>query len=103
MLLPPQVTGRARRIAGEPERWTAHNSAMRIDQIGRRAGPGRWQLFFSFQLPPKTELGERTCCERARRAAQAEPSFVSVTYGAGASTRDKTIEIVKHIRAIGSR
>jgi methylenetetrahydrofolate reductase (NADPH) len=69
-------------------------SPMRIDEILARDGP-----VFSFEFfPPKTEAGERNL-ERALAELRAlEPSFVSVTYGAGGSRREKTIEIVKRIR-----
>jgi methylenetetrahydrofolate reductase (NADPH) len=67
---------------------------MRIDQILAGGQP-----VFSFEFfPPKTERGERNL-ERALTELRAlDPAFVSVTYGAGGSTRDKTIEIVKRIR-----
>ena len=75
---------------------------MRIDQIlaGQgRTSPGRVVPFFSFEFfPPKTEVGERNLREALGELRKLEPSFVSVTYGAGGTTRDKTIEIVKHIR-----
>ncbi len=67
---------------------------MQIDQI-IAAGPP----VFSFEFfPPKTEVGERNLYEALAELKQLEPSFVSVTYGAGGSSRDKTIEIVKRIR-----
>ena len=43
-------------------------------------------------------MGEGNLREALGELRKLEPSFVSVTYGAGGSTRDKTIEIVKHIR-----
>ena len=68
---------------------------MRID--GLLAGPGP---VFSFEFfPPKTEEGERNLYEALEELRNLEPSFVSVTYGAGGSTRSKTIEIVKRIKA----
>jgi methylenetetrahydrofolate reductase (NADPH) len=67
---------------------------MRIDQILTADGPA-----FSFEFfPPKTELGERNLYGALAELETLEPSFVSVTYGAGGSTREKTIEIVKRIR-----
>jgi methylenetetrahydrofolate reductase (NADPH) len=67
---------------------------MRIDQILARDGP-----VFSFEFfPPKTEEGERNLETALTELRTLEPSFVSVTYGAGGSTREKTIEIVKRIR-----
>ncbi|MCW3029004.1 MAG: metF [Solirubrobacterales bacterium] len=67
---------------------------MRINQILDSDGP-----VFSFEFfPPKTEQGERNLEDALAELRTLEPSFVSVTYGAGGSTREKTIEIVKRIR-----
>jgi methylenetetrahydrofolate reductase (NADPH) len=68
---------------------------MRIDHI-LAAGDGP---VFSFEFfPPKTEAGEENLYTALTELRPLEPSFVSVTYGAGGSTRAKTIEIVKRIR-----
>ena len=70
---------------------------MRIDQI--LAGQGPPAPLFSFEFfPPKTEQGERNLYAALAELKTLEPAFVSVTYGAGGSTREKTIEIVKRIR-----
>jgi methylenetetrahydrofolate reductase (NADPH) len=67
---------------------------MRIDQILAGESPA-----FSFEFfPPKTADGERNLYAALAELKTLEPSFVSVTYGAGGSTREKTIEIVKRIR-----
>ncbi len=67
---------------------------MRIDQILAGESP-----VFSFEFfPPKTADGERNLYAALAELKTLEPSFVSVTYGAGGSTREKTIEIVKRIR-----
>ncbi len=67
---------------------------MRIDQILTAQAP-----VFSFEFfPPKTEVGERNLYGALAELQSLEPSFVSVTYGAGGSTREKTIEIVKRIK-----
>jgi methylenetetrahydrofolate reductase (NADPH) len=67
---------------------------MRIDQL--LAGP---EPVFSFEFfPPKTEQGERNLYDALAELRTLDPAFVSVTYGAGGSTRAKTIEIVRHIK-----
>src|SRR3954447_13352327 len=68
---------------------------MRIDE----AYAGRSEPVFSFEFfPPKTEEGERNLYNALAELRELEPAFVSVTYGAGGSTRDKTIEIVRRIK-----
>jgi methylenetetrahydrofolate reductase (NADPH) len=54
---------------------------------------------FSFEFfPPKTEEGRASLIATIRELAELSPSFVSVTYGAGGSTRDRTIELVSYIK-----
>jgi methylenetetrahydrofolate reductase (NADPH) len=67
---------------------------MRIHEILASDGP-----VFSFEFfPPKTPAGEENLYAALAELRTLEPAFVSVTYGAGGSTRAKTIEIVKRIR-----
>jgi methylenetetrahydrofolate reductase (NADPH) len=67
---------------------------MRIDEL--LAGPAP---VFSFEFfPPKTERGEHNLYAALGELVPLAPGFVSVTYGAGGSTREKTIEIVKRIK-----
>ncbi|MFF1560807.1 methylenetetrahydrofolate reductase [NAD(P)H] [Streptomyces sp. NPDC058279] len=55
---------------------------------------------FSFEFfPPKTEAGSRALWDAIRRIEPLSPSFVSVTYGAGGSSRDRTVEVTKRIAA----
>jgi methylenetetrahydrofolate reductase (NADPH) len=56
------------------------------------------RVSFEF-FPPKTAEMEQTLWEAVTRLAPLEPNFVSVTYGAGGSTRERTHTTVKRILA----
>lgn len=50
-------------------------------------------------MPPRTEEGWQNLRVALAELRALEPSFVSVTYGAGGSTRDRTREVVAELRA----
>jgi methylenetetrahydrofolate reductase (NADPH) len=55
---------------------------------------------FSFEfMPPKTEAEERRLWLSIRQLEPLQPTFVSVTYGAGGSTRDRTVRVTGRIAA----
>jgi methylenetetrahydrofolate reductase (NADPH) len=58
--------------------------------------PGNVQISFEF-FPPKTEAMEKSLWEAVSTLEALAPRFVSVTYGAGGSTRDRTHATVKKI------
>jgi methylenetetrahydrofolate reductase (NADPH) len=60
------------------------------------AGHNRIDVSFEF-FPPKDEAMEKTLWESVERLAPLAPNFVSVTYGAGGSTRERTHATVKRI------
>ncbi|MCB1176724.1 MAG: methylenetetrahydrofolate reductase [NAD(P)H] [Leptospiraceae bacterium] len=54
---------------------------------------------YSFEFfPPKTPEGEEKLKGTIKDLKELNPAFVSVTYGAGGSTRDKTIELCSFIQ-----
>jgi methylenetetrahydrofolate reductase (NADPH) len=67
---------------------------MRIEELFRR---GRPVVSFEF-FPPKSPEAEKRLVEAIEKLRPLEPAFVSVTYGAGGSTREKTVELVGRIR-----
>ncbi|MFF7813728.1 methylenetetrahydrofolate reductase [NAD(P)H] [Streptomyces sp. NPDC007945] len=55
---------------------------------------------FSFEFfPPRTDQGERALWNSVRRVESLSPAFVSVTYGAGGSSRERTVEVTRRIAA----
>jgi len=65
-------------------------------KIGDILKRGVFSVSFEF-FPPKTPEGERQLFETIEHLRRLKPTFVSVTYGAGGSTRDRTRNIVKRI------
>src|SRR3954469_2217157 len=59
------------------------------------AGGGRSYSFEFF--PPRDDAGEAALWQAVRRLERLHPTFVSVTYGAGGSTRDRTVRITERI------
>ena len=71
---------------------------MASERASRDIGAPRIRVSFEF-FPPKTEEMDRTLWESIERLAPLRPNFVSVTYGAGGSTRERTHATVKRILA----
>jgi methylenetetrahydrofolate reductase (NADPH) len=68
---------------------------MRIDDILAAKRP----LFSVEFFPPKSEEAQEQLYATARSLRELEPDFVSVTYGAGGSTREGTVEITRALKA----
>jgi len=67
---------------------------MRIDKVLEERRP-----VFSFEFfPPKTDDGERNLELALEDLKKDRPEYVSVTYGAGGSTRNRTLEVTKTIK-----
>lgn len=57
---------------------------------------------FSFEFfPPRTPEGEQQLFQTIADLRSLKPGFVSITYGAGGSTRSRTVEWVRRIRELG--
>jgi len=71
---------------------------VRVTDILRFAGE-RGEPVFSFEFfPPKTAEGERQLLDTVEALRPLAPAFVSVTCGAGGSTRQKTVELVTRLK-----
>jgi methylenetetrahydrofolate reductase (NADPH) len=67
---------------------------MRIADLLERQRP-----VFSFEFfPPKTDEGQQTLRNTLEILKDDEPDYVSVTYGAGGTTRNRTVEITKTVK-----
>src|SRR5579862_3482647 len=80
-----------KRVLGQPR--VPHQPLIRdLLAVGRQA--------FSFEfMPPKTEADEEQLWRAIRQLEPLRPTFVSVTYGAGGSTRDRTVRVTGRIAA----
>jgi len=69
---------------------------MREATIRQMLATGRRLFSFEF-FPAKTDEGERQLWQALRELEPLKPDFVSITYGAGGSTRDRTIAMTERI------
>ena len=62
--------------------------------------PGKHPFEVSFEFfPPKTDIMEERFWDSVHKLAPLNPRFVSVTYGAGGSTRERTLRMVSQVKA----
>ena len=73
------------------------NSPIRLSRFAR-GDSRRIEVSFEF-FPPNTEEMDKILWESIERLAPLAPNFVSVTYGAGGTTRERTHSTVKRILA----
>ncbi len=74
-----------------------------IDALNERIAKG--ELFYSFEyFPPKTDEGVANLVERQHRMFAYGPTFCDITWGAGGSTADLTLDIAKRMQnEVGGR
>ena len=93
----------ARGVSYWHSRGRAASVAARIDRVARfmkiidKISPKKPAFSFEF-FPPKDQAGVDRLFETVARLQAYEPAYVSVTYGAGGSTRGLTVELVKRIK-----
>ncbi|HEV7290951.1 MAG TPA: methylenetetrahydrofolate reductase [NAD(P)H] [Devosia sp.] len=69
-------------------------------RASRQVAEKRPQLQISFEFfPPKTDVMEERFWDSVHKLAPLNPRFVSVTYGAGGSTRERTLRMVSRIKS----
>ena len=67
-------------------------------RASRQVGQHPFEVSFEF-FPPKTDVMEERFWESIHKLAPLKPRFVSVTYGAGGSTRERTMRMVSQVKA----
>ena len=69
-------------------------------RASRQAPDLRPEVQISFEFfPPKTDVMEEKFWDTVHKLAPLKPRFVSVTYGAGGTTRERTLRMVSRIKA----
>ncbi|UJW86762.1 methylenetetrahydrofolate reductase [NAD(P)H] [Devosia sp. SL43] len=69
-------------------------------RASRQTADHRPNLQISFEFfPPKTDVMEEKFWDTVHKLAPLKPRFVSVTYGAGGTTRERTLRMVSSIKA----
>jgi len=71
--------------------------------VASARGPGAARTFSFEFFPPQTPEGAQRLRVTRKQLAQLKPAFFSVTFGAGGSTRDRTMDAVLEIQAEGQQ
>ncbi|WP_051159085.1 methylenetetrahydrofolate reductase [NAD(P)H] [Tsukamurella sp. 1534] len=69
-----------------------------LDRLDAVRASGRMPFSVEF-MPPRDEAGEARLWRAVRTFERMDPAFVSMTYGAGGSTRDRTVRVTGEIAA----
>src|SRR5487761_1355200 len=93
----PPSPPRSRRTSGAiPKRVLGQSRLPHQPLIRDLLAVGRQSFSFEF-MPPKTQGEEQQLWTAIRQLEPLRPTFVSVTYGAGGSTRDRTVRVTGRI------
>ena len=65
-------------------------------KVSEAYGEGKFGLSFEL-FPPKTQAGHKALFGHLAELMKFDPSFVTCTYGAGGSTREKTLDVVQEV------
>ena len=77
----------------------SYSHARQVESLNRSLSEINQDLQISFEFfPPNSAEMETTLWNSIERLAPLKPSFVSVTYGAGSGTRDRTHDVIKRIQ-----
>src|SRR6201994_522765 len=93
----PPSPPRPRPTAAAARAHAAAPPRERAQPLFRARLPGGRQSFSFEFMPPKTEAEEHQLWRAIRQLEPLRPTFVSVTYGAGGSTRDRTVRVTGRI------
>ncbi len=66
-------------------------------RLGELYGNGKFVLSYEL-FPPRTAAGEERLIRHVERLMEYGPRFITCTYGAGGSTRDKTLDIIERVK-----
>lgn len=89
----PAPTATPSRRGRSPAPRRGENGTVKLREIYARPG----KVFSIEFFPPKTEKGDESLFKEIAALQTLKPAFCSVTYGAGGSTRDRTLDIVDRI------
>jgi methylenetetrahydrofolate reductase (NADPH) len=77
----------------------SYSHAQQVESLNRRLSEINNDIQVSFEFfPPNSPEMETTLWHSVERLAPLKPNFVSVTYGAGSGTRDRTHDVIKRIQ-----
>ena len=98
LVTPPRLASGQQPAGGRPAPRLLRMAHEQTRRIGDLVRDGERSFSFEF-FPPKDEAGEEQLWQAISELEPYRPTFVSVTYGAGGSTRDTTVRVTGRIAA----